>query len=247
MSTHVLEHSVVRQTQSAATEPSRRPGPIYYIGRFLLAPLARMLYRPRVIGRRNVPKTGRVILASNHLSFIDSVVIPIVAPRPVQFLAKSHYFEGRGFVGWVQRTFFTAIGAVGVKRGAGQAAQAALDQSKLILEGDNAFALYPEGTRSRDGRLYKGRTGVAWLALSTGAPIVPVGLIGTDNLQPVGAKIPRFRRITVVFGEPIDVSRFGAATSGRARRELTDEIMTSIQKLTGQVEAGAYNEFSEAA
>lgn len=219
-----------------------RAGGLYSFGRIVVAPLARLLYRPRVIGRRNVPKSGPVILASNHLSFIDSVVIPVVAPRPVQFLAKAHYFEGRGVLGMIKRTFFTAIGAVGVRRGAGRDAQDALEISKGILEAGHAFALYPEGTRSRDGRLYRGRTGVAWLALTTGASVVPVGLIGTERLQPVGAKAPAFARVTVAFGEPIDVASFGPASSGKARRQATDAIMAEIQRLTGQVEAGVYNE-----
>jgi 1-acyl-sn-glycerol-3-phosphate acyltransferase len=220
----------------------RRPGFLYLFGRVVLSSIARVLYRPRVIGRKNIPKTGAVILASNHLSFIDSIVIPITAPRRVQFLAKAYYFEGTGVRGRIQRAFFTSIGAVGVKRGAGQAAQVALDQSKHILDTGSAFALYPEGTRSHDGRLYKGRTGVAWLALTTGAPVIPVGLIGTDQLQPPGTTIPRFRKITVVFGEPIDVSSHGAATSGKARRLATDQIMTAIQKCSGQELAGVYNE-----
>lgn len=220
----------------------KSPGFLYLFGRTVIAPIARVLYRPKVIGRKNVPRTGAIILASNHLSFIDSVVIPLMAPRRVQFLAKSHYFEGTGLSGWVSRSFFTAIGAVGVERGAGQAAQDALDQSKRILDTGAAFAIYPEGTRSLDGRLYKGRTGVGWLALTTGATVIPVGLIGTDELQPIGTKIPRIKRITVAFGEPIDVSRHGAAESGRARRQATDEIMAAIHALTGQELAGKYNE-----
>jgi 1-acyl-sn-glycerol-3-phosphate acyltransferase len=220
----------------------KRPGFTYLFGRTVIAPVARIVYRPNVVGRKNVPREGPIILASNHLSFIDSIVIPLMAPRRVQFLAKSTYFEGTGFKGWLSRSFFSAIGAVGVKRGAGQAAQDALDQSKRILDTGAAFALYPEGTRSLDGRLYKGRTGVAWLALTTGAKVVPVGLIGTDQLQPVGKKIPRVKKITVAFGEPIDVSHYGSAESGRARRQATDEIMAAIHGLTGQELAEKYNE-----
>jgi 1-acyl-sn-glycerol-3-phosphate acyltransferase len=234
--------AVLERRASARRRRKPRVGAFYSFGRFVITPLARVLYRPRVIGRRNVPKTGAVILASNHLSFIDSVVIPVAAPRRIQFLAKSHYFEGRGFSGWVKRSFFVAIGAVGVRRGAGRDAQDALEISRGLLESGNAFALYPEGTRSRDGRLYRGRTGVAWLALTTGAPVVPVGLIGTERLQPVGAKTPSFARVTVAFGKPIDVSSFGPADSGKARRLATDAIMAEIQRLTGQVEAGVYNE-----
>ncbi|MGG7463775.1 lysophospholipid acyltransferase family protein [Plantibacter sp. YIM 135347] len=227
--------------QNVEPETSR-PGFTYLLGRSVLNPLARILYRPKIIGRKNVPKHGPVILASNHLSFIDSIAIPISAPRPVQFLAKSDYFTGTGFKGWISRNFFTSIGAVGVERGVGQAAQDALEQGKRILEGGNAFAIYPEGTRSLDGRLYRGRTGVAWLALTTGATVVPVGLIGTDEAMPVGTKIPKFTPVTITFGEPIDVSKHGSADSGRARRKATDEIMEAIHALTGQELANVYNE-----
>lgn len=219
-----------------------RPGLTYFVGRHIVAPLLRLVYRPKVIGTRNVPKHGKIILASNHLSFIDSLVIPMTAPRRVQFLAKSHYFEGTGLKGAISRSFFTAIGAVGVKRGAGQAAQEALEQSRRIIDTGAAFAVYPEGTRSLDGRLYKGRTGIGWLALTTGAKVVPVGLIGTADVQPVGAKFPRVRPITIAFGEPIDVAHYGPAESGRARRQATDEIMAAIHALTGQELAGTYNE-----
>lgn len=221
---------------------TRRPGFVYWLGRSVLRPLVRGYYRPTVTGTHNVPQRGRVILASNHLSFIDSIAIPVCAPRPVQFLAKSSYFTGTGLKGWVSRTFFTSIGAVAVERGAGQAAQAALDTGRTILENESAFAIYPEGTRSLDGRLYKGRTGVAWLALTTGALVVPVGLRGTQEVMPVGAKAPRRRKVTVAFGEPLDLSHHGPATSGRARRQATDEIMAAIHALSGQELADAYNE-----
>lgn len=218
-------------------------GATYALGRMVLTPLARVMYRPRVIGKENVPRTGPVIFASNHLSFIDSIAIPVAAPRPVHFLAKSSYFDGTGVKGWVSRTFFTAIGAIPVQRGAGQAALDALDQQRQLLEDGRAVALYPEGTRSLDGRLYKGRTGVAFLALQTGAPVVPVGLIGTDKVMPVGASAPSLKhRVTVKFGEPLDLSHAGPATSGRARRVATDEIMAAIHALSGQELANAYNE-----
>lgn len=219
-----------------------RQGPLYRIVRGILRPLVRLVYRPTITGAENVAKHGPVILASNHLSFVDSIVIPLASPRPVQFLAKSHYFTGTGFSGWVSRTFFTAIGAVSVDRGAGAQAQVALDQGRRILESGAAFALYPEGTRSLDGRLYRGRTGVAWLALETGATVVPVGLVGTQEIQPVGARLPRVRPVTVRFGAPLDLSRHGAASSGRARRAATDDIMAAIHDLTGQELADRYNE-----
>ena len=177
-----------READSPTSPTVRQMGATYGFGRFVVAPLARMIYRPRIEGKANVPKTGPVIFASNHLSFIDSIAIPVAAPRPVHFLAKSSYFDGAGFSGWFSREFFTAIGAVPVQRGAGQAALDALDQQRQLLDEGSAVALYPEGTRSLDGRLYKGRTGVAFLALQTGAPVVPVGLIGTDTVMPVGAK-----------------------------------------------------------
>ncbi len=226
-----------------APERSRRMGLTYFFGRGILTPLARLVYRPRIEGKANVPRTGPVIFASNHLSFIDSIAIPVTAPRPVHFLAKSTYFDGSGLSGWVSRSFFTSIGAIPVRRGAGQAALDALDQQKRLLDEGRAVALYPEGTRSTDGRLYKGRTGVAFLALETGAPVVPVGLIGTDDVMPVGASMPSIRhRITVKFGEPLDLSHHGAAASGKARRLATDEIMAAIHALSGQELAGTYNE-----
>ncbi|MGO1627354.1 MULTISPECIES: lysophospholipid acyltransferase family protein [unclassified Microbacterium] len=221
-----------------------RPSWLYTFGRTVIAPLARMIYRPRVEGKENLPKHGAVILASNHLSVIDSFAIPIAAaPRAVHFLAKSDYFTGKGLTGWLSRTFFTSVGAVPVDRGAGQAALDALEQQRRILETGAAVALHPEGTRSRDGRLYKGRTGIAFLALQTGAPVVPIGLVGTDRVMPVGAKMPKLsERVVVRFGAPIDVSTHGPATSGKARRHATDEIMAAIHELSGQELAGTYNE-----
>lgn len=230
------------EAASSGASP-RHAGAAYALGRAIIAPLARLIYRPKVEGRENVPADGPVIFASNHLSFIDSIAIPVAAPRPVHFLAKSSYFEGKGFSGALKRTFFTSIGAIPVRRGAGQAALDALDQQRQLLDEGLTVALYPEGTRSSDGRLYKGRTGVAFLALQTGAPVVPVGLIGTDKVMPRGAKIPSLKeRITVRFGEPIDVSVHGPATSGKARRLATDKIMSGIHALSGQELADVYNE-----
>lgn len=224
-------------------EPADRVGAAYILGRLLLLPTTRVLFRPRIEGRENVPLTGPVILASNHLSFIDSIAIPVASPRVVRFLAKSDYFDGPGLKGRLSSTFFTAVGARPVRRGAGQAALEALEQQKAFLDDGQAVALYPEGTRSRDGRLYKGRTGVAFLALQTGAPVVPVGLIGTNKVMPIGATVPRLRpRITIRFGEPLDLSRHGAPTSGRARRAATEELMAAIHALSGQELANAYNE-----
>ncbi|XKF88055.1 1-acyl-sn-glycerol-3-phosphate acyltransferase [Microbacterium lacus] len=230
-------------SEEAPREPASRMGATYAIGRGIITPLARVIYRPHIEGKNNVPLSGPVVFASNHLSFIDSIAIPVAAPRPVHFLAKSTYFDGTGLSGWASRTFFTSIGAIPVQRGAGQAALDALDQQRKLLDEGSAVALYPEGTRSTDGRLYKGRTGVAFLALQAGAQVVPVGLIGTDKVMPIGAKRPSLRhRITVRFGEPIDVSHHGPASSGKARRQATDEIMAAIHALSGQELANAYNE-----
>ncbi|MBN7792910.1 1-acyl-sn-glycerol-3-phosphate acyltransferase [Microbacterium esteraromaticum] len=230
-------------SEEAENSSPRHAGFKYAVGRSIAAPLARLIYRPRIEGRENVPRDGAVILASNHLSFIDSMAIPVAAPRPVHFLAKSSYFEGTGFKGALSREFFTSVGAIPVRRGAGQAALDALDQQRQLLDEGLAVALYPEGTRSTDGRLYKGRTGVAFLALQTGAPVVPVGLIGTDRVMPVGATMPSVKeRVTVKFGEPLDLSKHGPATSGKARRHATDEIMAAIHALSGQELAGVYNE-----
>lgn len=241
------EHESAPDAPAAPLQPEHAEvapvGFTYYFGKGVLVPLTRLFYRPRIEGRGNIPRTGKVIFASNHLSFIDSLVIPMFSPRPVYFLAKSSYFEGTGFTGWVSRTFFRAIGATPVQRGAGQAALDALDQQRRILASGRAIALYPEGTRSLDGRLYKGRTGVAFLALEEGAQVVPVGIIGTNEAMPVGAKFPRRHpRVTVRFGEPIDLSHLGAAGSGKARRLATDEIMSAIHALSGQELANAYNE-----
>lgn len=231
------------ETETPEAVRPRHAGFRYAVGRMLVSPLTRLVYRPRVEGRENVPRSGPVILASNHLSFIDSVAIPVAAPRPVHFLAKSSYFEGTGISGAISRNFFRSIGAIPVRRGAGQAALDALDQQRQLLDEGLAVALYPEGTRSADGRLYKGRTGVAYLALLSGAPVVPVGLIGTDRVMPVGAKMPSLReRVTVRFGEPLDLSAHGTADSGRARRTATDAIMAAIHALTGQELAGVFNE-----
>lgn len=229
--------------ENSVADSPRHAGFKYAVGRMVARPLARLIYRPRIEGRDNVPRSGAVILASNHLSFIDSVAIPVAAPRPVHFLAKASYFEGTGFKGALSREFFGSVGAIPVRRGAGQAALDALDQQRQLLDDGLAVALYPEGTRSTDGRLYKGRTGVAFLALQTGAPVVPVGLIGTDRVMPVGAKMPSLKeRVSVKFGEPLDLSRHGAANSGKARRLATDEIMAAIHALSGQELAGTYNE-----
>jgi 1-acyl-sn-glycerol-3-phosphate acyltransferase len=216
---------------------------LYGVLHRIIPPLLRAIWRPRVSGAEHIPRTGPLLLASNHRSFIDSVVIPAVAPRPVSFLAKKDYFYGRGINGRLIKTWFEIVGALPVDRDDSRAAIASLDTALDVLAEGGAFGIYPEGTRSRDGRLYRGRTGVAQLALTSGAPIVPVGLIGTERLQPVGSNRIRLVRVSVVFGEPIDVrGRYDGVPPGKARREITDQVMAEIAKLTGQVEAGVYND-----
>jgi 1-acyl-sn-glycerol-3-phosphate acyltransferase len=211
---------------------------LYLIARFVLRPMF-LLPRPIIRGRENVPATGPFIIASNHLSFIDSMVIPLMAPRRVGYLAKAEYFTGTGIRGWLTRTLFTALGALPVERQTHRAAQEALDTAMTVLRAGGGFGIYPEGTRSRDGRLARGKTGVAWLALTADCPVVPVGVAGTDRLQPVGAKWPWPRRYSVTFGKPLTFPEYrGKANNGKARREVTDAIMEAIAELSGQEKAG---------
>ena len=174
---------------------------LYALARAFCLVLFRALWRPVLVGRENIPPTGPVILASNHLSFIDSIVIPLAVPRPVVFLAKAEYWQGRSPAAWPRRLFFAAFDAVPVQRHQQADAQASLQLALGILRRGDVFGLYPEGTRSRNGRLYRGRTGVGWLALASGAPVVPVGLVGTDRVQPVDARWPRPHHVTITFGK----------------------------------------------
>jgi 1-acyl-sn-glycerol-3-phosphate acyltransferase len=216
---------------------------LYEISHTIVPPVAKAVWRPHVEGLDKVPPTGPVIVASNHLSFADSLVIPIVAPRKVVFLAKQDYFTGTGVKGALSRAWFSGLGMIPVDRDDTRAALASLDIALEVLGRGEAFGIYPEGTRSRDGRLYRGRTGVAHLALTSGAPVVPVGLSGTQDLQPVGSRLPRLAQVTVRFGDPLTFQqRYDGVPTGRARREVTDLVMNAIQRLSGQQFAGVYNE-----
>lgn len=222
---------------------SRIVGLTFGVVQNVVPPVARSIWRPTVKGLENVPRTGPVIFASNHLSFFDSIAIPIVLPRKVIFLAKSDYFTGTGVKGTLIRLWFEGLGMLPVDRDDTKGALASLDTALAVLGRGEAFGIYPEGTRSRDGRLYRGRTGVGHLALTAGVPVVPVGLAGTQNVQPVGTSRPRLVPITVEFGTPIDFAgTYDGISSARARRQATDKIMAAIQRITGQVEAGIYNE-----
>jgi 1-acyl-sn-glycerol-3-phosphate acyltransferase len=176
---------------------------IYVLTRAVCLLLLKVVWRPVVVGRENIPPDGPVILASNHLSFIDSIVIPLAVPRRVVFLAKAEYWEGRSLASLPRRLFFRTFGAVPVQREQQRDAQASLDLARGVLDRGDAFGIYPEGTRSRDGRLYRGRTGVGWLSMAAAAPVVPVGLVGTDRVQPVGATVPRVHRMRIAFGLPV--------------------------------------------
>src|SRR6185503_18301259 len=172
----------------------------------------------------------------------DSVVIPLAVPRRVRFLAKAEYFEGRGLRGRGIALFFHLIDAVPVRRTGNRDSMRSLELALEVLQEGTAFGIYPEGTRSRDGRLYRGRTGVGWLALTAGCPVVPVALSGTQDIQPVGSRFPRLRRVTVRFGEPLDFSHLRDAKPGPARRTATDAVMAAIHELSGQEQVPRYNE-----
>ena len=207
----------------------------YWAVKILLTPLLRVLFRVRTEGTHRLPRTGPVILASNHQSFIDSVFLPLVVHRRVTFVAKAEYFES-----WKTAWFFRAVGMIPLKRDGGSASQRALLAAREVLEQGGALGIYPEGTRSPDGRLYKGHTGVARLAMQTGAPVVPVAQLGTAAIQPIGSKtIKLFRPIHIKMGEPLHYRSPAARGNGSeghnaSLRAFTDEIMEAISGLSGQ-------------
>ncbi|NLU66290.1 lysophospholipid acyltransferase family protein [Streptomyces sp. HNM0574] len=204
-----------------------------------LGPLLRLLFRPRVEGAENIPGSGPVILAGNHLTFIDSMILPLVTgERQVFFIGKDEYVTGKGLKGRLMAWFFTGSGMIPVDRDGGRGGVAALMTGRRVLEEGHMFGIYPEGTRSPDGRLYRGRTGIARLALMTGAPVVPFAMIGTDEIQPGGKGLPRVgggRRVSVHFGEPLDFSRYEGMDRDRyVLRAVTDEVMSEVMRLSGQ-------------
>ncbi|MFT4201458.1 lysophospholipid acyltransferase family protein [Gordonia sp. (in: high G+C Gram-positive bacteria)] len=201
----------------------------------LMGPFLRLIGRPKVYGLENLPKTGPAILASNHLAVVDSFYLPLVIPRRIYFLAKAEYFTGTGFKGAFQRWFFGSTGQIPIDRSGADAAAGALNAAKSKLDEGELMGMYPEGTRSPDGRLYKGKTGLARLALETGVPVIPVAMKGTEDLNPPGTVIPRLARIEVHIGKPLDFSRFEGMGGNRfIERAVTDEIMYDLMQLSGQ-------------
>ena len=204
----------------------------YGLLKSFLLPVLTLLFRPKVRGLRNVPSQGPVIIASNHLSFSDSIFMPLVVPRKVTFLAKSEYFTSPGLKGLVKKLTFIALGQVPVDRAGGSRSEAALLTGLSVLAQGECLGIYPEGTRSPDGRLYRGRTGIARLAMESGAPVIPVAMFNTDQIQPTGKLMPKIRRVKMQFGEPMYFT--GDSTDMNLLRDVTDEIMRKIQSMSGQ-------------
>lgn len=212
---------------------------LYTIGQYTVAPAVRLALRPTVEGLENVPAKGGAVLAGNHLSVADEYIMGAVVPRHIAFWAKAEYFNGTGLGGFAMKTLMRGLGAIEVNREGGRAALTALDAAIPALRGGELVGVYPEGTRSPDGRLYRGRTGAARLALLAGVPIIPIGVIGTERVQPIGRKIPKLgAKVTIRFGKPMDFT--GATMDSATLRAITDELMATIQGLTGQQYVGRY-------
>ena len=209
---------------------------IYWILKHLvIGPPVRLTFRPWVEGKHHVPEQGAAILASNHLSFSDSVFLPLVVDRRVTFPAKMEYFTGKGVKGWLTKRFMTATGQIPIDRSGGKASMAALHQGLAVLRRGELFGIYPEGTRSPDGRLYRGKTGVARLALAADAPIIPCAMIDTDKAQPTGQKVPNIVKVGVRIGRPIHhPEHAGKVDDHQILRQITDEVMRELQRLSGQ-------------
>ena len=207
----------------------------YRLSRLVAGPVLRLLVPPTVLGAENVPATGPAILASNHLSVIDSIYLPLMLPRPVTFAAKAEYFTGTRLRDRVVGAYLRSTNQLSTDRAGGRAAQEMLEAAVSHLRSGELFGIYPEGTRSPDGRLYRGRTGVGYLALHSGAPVIPVAMIGTGKILPPGGKVPRPGRIEIRIGEPIEFTELAGESAGaRQRRTVTDTVVRAIQELSGQ-------------
>jgi 1-acyl-sn-glycerol-3-phosphate acyltransferase len=208
----------------------------YWLFKYVfMGPVLTLLGRPKVQGLEYLPRSGAAILASNHLAVADSFYLPLVVSRRITFLAKAEYFTGTGLKGWFQRWFYTVAGQVPIDRTDADSAKSALSTAQRILAEGKLLGMYPEGTRSPDGRLYKGKTGLARLALETGMPVIPVAMIGTDVVNPPGSKMWRFGKVEVKFGKPMDFTRFeGLAGNRFIERAVIDEVMYELMQLSGQ-------------
>ena len=201
----------------------------------VVGPIVKAIFRPWIVGRRNIPAEGGAILASNHLSFVDSVILPLMIDRRMAFLAKSDYFTGKGVKGMATRIFMKGTGQLPIDRSGGKASEASLNTGLQVLGGGELLGIYPEGTRSPDGKLYRGRTGIARMALEAHVPVVPVVMVDTDTMMPIGRRLPNVVRVGVVIGEPLDFSRFQGMEGDRyILRSITDEIMVALQRLGEQ-------------
>lgn len=213
----------------------------WFLKTVVLGPILKLLFRPWVEGAEHVPAHGAAILASNHLSFSDSIFLPIVLSRRITFPAKMEYFTGSGVKGRLTAWFFKGVGQIPIDRSGGRASEAAISSGLKVLRKDELFGIYPEGTRSPDGRLYKGKTGIARMALEAGCPVIPVAMIGTDKAQPTGQKLPNIMRIGVRIGAPLDFSRYEGMENDRfVLRSITDEIMYELMLLSGQEYVDVY-------
>ena len=222
---------------------------LYWLLKYvLLGPWLRLIFRPSVEGREHLPESGAAIIASNHLSFSDSIFMPLVVKRKVTFVAKAEYFTGTGLKGFLTKMFFVGAGTIPVDRSGGRAAQAAIDTGLRILRDGRLFGIYPEGTRSPDGRLHRGKTGVARLALDSGAPVIPVAMLNADEIQPIGKLLPKIKRVKIRFGAPMDFSRYAGLTGDRfIERAVTDEIMYELMTLSGREYVDIYAQKVKAA
>jgi 1-acyl-sn-glycerol-3-phosphate acyltransferase len=207
----------------------------YGMSRVLAGPLLRLVGRPEITGLDHIPADGGAILASNHLSIVDSIFLPFMVDRPVTFAAKSEYFTGTRPIDRITSAYMRATNQLSVDRAQARAGQDMLEAALGLLREGALFGIYPEGTRSPDGRLYRGRTGIGWLALNSGLPVIPVAMSGTDRVLPPGHRVPRAGKIRITVGEPLTFERYqDLPSAARQRRAITDEVMRSIQALSGQ-------------
>jgi len=208
---------------------------------WVIGPILTTVFRPWVKGLENVPRTGPVIVVCNHLSFVDSVFLPLMIDRQMAFLAKSDYFTGKGIRGWFVRFFMTSAGQLPIDRSGGKASEASLNAGLQVLAEGKVLAIYPEGTRSPDGRMYRGRTGVARMILEAHVPVIPAAVIGTEKIMPLGSTLPKVHPVGVVIGEPLDFTRFEGMESDRfVLRSITDEIIYEMNRLSEQEYVDVY-------